>query len=351
MVGGRRKAGFTLIELLVVIAIIAVLIGLLLPAVQKVREAAARSRCQNNLKQIGIAMHAFHDTRNFLPSAGTSDQAPYGTGGGGWGSAWTVWILPFIEQDALFRGFTFQGNSGWNGNPSGLNNAALASNVRIPTYNCPSSPVPENVPGPPPGNTGPHQANHYVAVTGAVPGLIPGFNETRTLVGNPGTAGCCSGGIASAGGAIIPGGNNRITMTTIKDGTSQTIFVSEQNDFLQTENGSNVAWGAGLQHGWLIGFHLGNPNWNGGQTDARTFQSTTIRYQINQKAGWPDGGHCGQTGVCQNMGTNIPLNSAHPGGVNALMGDGSVRFMRDNTPLVTLAQLATRDDGIPVVLD
>jgi prepilin-type processing-associated H-X9-DG protein len=109
--------------------------------------------------------------------------------------------------------------------------------------------------------------------------------------------------------------------------------------------------------GWYYPFDVWGPSpKRGNGSDNRNFQLTTIRYTINYAptGGWPYGsgdGNCGSTGVCSDGGTNIPLNSAHNGGVNALMGDGSVRFLQDSTPLATLAALATRDDGLVLQAD
>jgi prepilin-type N-terminal cleavage/methylation domain-containing protein/prepilin-type processing-associated H-X9-DG protein len=346
--GNRR--GFTLIELLVVIAIIAILIGLLLPAVQKIREAAARLTCQNNLKQIGLALHNFHDSRGHLPAGGQSDTPPYGTGGGQ-GSGWTVWILPFIEQDNIMQRFVFTGNSGWN-QPvvNGANNATHANGVKMKLYRCPSSPVQEFQFGAPPPPAQQISVNCYVGIAGAVPGLIPGFTETRFNTGAAVTN-CCGGGIASGGGVLFPA--SKLTLMQISDGTSNTMAVSEQSDFLTLQNGTRMPWGTGILHGWMIGSsHRNPPGQQGNGGDLRHFQMTTIRYQINRKTGWPNGpdghGDCSTTGVCRNTGNNIPLTSAHAGGVNALMVDGSVRFLPDGTPLNVLAQLATRDDGVPL---
>src|SRR5438876_2602906 len=105
--GSRWRKAFTLIELLVVIAIIAILIALLVPAVQKVRAAAARTQCINNLKQIGLGLHSYHDTNLKLPPGAANDAPPFGPSGASWGSSWMVYILPYIDQGNIFRQWQF----------------------------------------------------------------------------------------------------------------------------------------------------------------------------------------------------------------------------------------------------
>jgi prepilin-type processing-associated H-X9-DG protein len=298
-------------------------------------------KCSNNLKQMGIALHAYHDAKGKLPPGGMSDVAPVGTGGG-WGSAWTVFITPFIEQNNLYSKFTFTGGSGWG--TAATNNVNAAAGIVIPIYLCPSSPGDTTTTG---TYTGAALAvSHYVGIAGAVNGLIPGYIESRTNTGSSGT-GCCNGGIASGGGTLFPGGS--VGLAALTDGTSNTIVVGEQNGFIYTTDGAKNFWNASQANGWQIGGPQTVPppgEGNGG--DIRHMQMTTVRYAINQTKGWTPGGDCGGQGVCQNTGNNIPLNSLHTGGINVLFGDGSIRFLSSSVSIATLAQLATRDDGIPL---
>src|SRR5438128_3409238 len=153
----RHITGFTLIELLVVIAIIAVLVGLLLPAVQKVREAAARMSCTNNLKQMGLALHNLHDTMGILPTAGSADGKPFS--GGPWfpwgeGTNWSIYLLPYVEQGNVYSRLTFNGDSGWTNDQtqksgsytsSALNNVNLINGVGLKLYRCPSDNKPYQI--------------------------------------------------------------------------------------------------------------------------------------------------------------------------------------------------------------
>jgi prepilin-type N-terminal cleavage/methylation domain-containing protein len=186
----RRRSAFTLIELLVVIAIIAILIGLLLPAVQKVREAAARAQCQNNLKQIGLALHDYHATYNLLPPGRDDHSISVHT-----------YLLPYLEQDNVYRLVNFKAS--WN-DPSN----APAASARIKTFLCPSDSGGAQVPAG-------WAANNYRANQGS--GILWGLPPTATTNVNYGMP--------------IPNGpfylDSKVRLTDISDGTSNTAAFSE----------------------------------------------------------------------------------------------------------------------------
>ena len=354
----RRRFAFTLVELLVVIAIIGILIALLLPAVQAAREAARRSQCSNNTKQLALSLHNFHDKYKRFPPGAARDQKPFGTadspppvgrGVQACGSSWLVYILPYIEQNALYERWELTGGSGWSNSSASAapNNAPAISNVIIQSYFCPSSPLPKTIgAGSVPFATGEIQLSTYVGISGAVDGLIPGYTERRCYVGA--SAGCCDGGTTCAGGVMFP--NSKVEFAHITDGTSNTMATSEHGDFLIATDGVKEDWRGSQPHGW----QMGNCNTTAIPPAGvgRNFNCTTIRWRVNDKdnggAGWPPGdGNC-TLGVCRNMGGNIPLNSAHPGGVIVGMADGSADFLAETTNMAVVAQLATRDDGVPI---
>jgi hypothetical protein len=333
-----------------VIAIIGVLVALLLPAVQAAREAANRMSCSNNLKQLGIGIHNFHDTKKTLPPGGHNDMPPVGTStNGNWGSSWLVFILPYVEQGPLYDKFLFTDGSGWSGT-SATNNCTVAKGLHIATYWCPSSPLPKTNRGSFTAN--PHMAPTYVGISGASNGLISGYTDSRMALGT--SVNCCSGGHVSGGGVLIPG-EAKLTLANVTDGLSNTMFVSENGDFLVCQDGSKKDYRASGQHGWMIGSQRNAPPANNAGGDWRSFNMTTVRWPINDKKGtklggstpgWPNWpGDCAQFGVCENTSTNVPLNSAHPGGVQALLGDGSVRFISETTTMDVVAAAAIRDEG------
>ncbi len=322
-----RRSGFTLIELLVVIAIIAVLIGLLLPAVQKVREAAARMSCTNNLKQIGLSLHGYHDQNGALPPGCRPDLTATGQPQASWGSSWKVFILPFMEQGNIYNKFVFQNSSGF-GNSS---NTQWVNNITIKPYRCPSSPLPDFSPYGNPGSV----FQMFTSYTG-----IAGSTGPNDPLSNGGA------GYVSGSGILFP--NSSVKLTDITDGTSNTLMVGEQSDHLRDAANQPIIGGFGAitsqgPHGWTMGANGDSrlpPNFqNGG--DNRPFNTSTTRWQINQRN---LGNNCGN-GTCDNTGANIPLSSGHTGGANVTFGDGSVRFLSDSIPLTTLWALSTKANG------
>ena len=347
-----RRSAFTLIELLVVIAIIAILIGLLLPAVQKVREAAARAKCSNNLKQLALGIHSYQDSNLTVPPGGVSDTGKFGSGGG-WGSAWTVFILPQIEQTAIYDKWVFNaGNSGY----TNAANRTLTAGTVLSNFQCPSSTIgsDSDTSGVVTGTTTARLPNnHYPGINGfaSVGGdgstpLIAGYTHT-----NQGVQGTAPNQRIIASNGMLIGGTSPPKLEGARDGTSNTMLIGEASDLLTLEDDSEAKWNPGQLYAWSMGWNGTNTPTNNASVDARVFNTVTIRYPINATDGPANNGWstscytAGKLGVCRDMPSNIPLNAAHTGGVNVAMADGSVRFLRDSLPLATLAAMAGRNDG------
>ncbi len=327
----RRRSGFTLIELLVVIAIIAVLVAILLPAVQQAREAARRSQCQNNLKQIGIALHSYHETYGMFPPGNVASSV------GGWGPSWYMFILPYIDAANTFNQLNFSGvHPGWTccGDAVGQANGDVLRKVTLTFAICPSSPLqPKRDTG-----GGPTTVAQYMGIMGATDGN--GFTNSPNRIAN--CCGCCGGqqatGIITNGGSFGPVEGRKLA--DFVDGSSNVLMVAEHsNTLLDTAGNPQPVNGA---HGIM----MGSPNLTivsqcTGCMFERQFNLTTIRYAPNAPAiiedvNWP--------GIGDNYGMNNPLNSAHSGIVNALFADGSIRPIGDNVDMQLLRRAATRDD-------
>ena len=348
-VRNKKRQAFTLVELLVVITIIGILIALLLPAVQAAREAARRGQCTNNLKQLGLALQSFNDSYGRFPPGGARDTTPLGKSTSSWGSSWMVYILNRVDQATIGDNWQYSGNSGYSNTSNANLLVANGKQVFISAYWCPSSPLSQWASASMASVINP-MAPSYVGISGAGPGLIPNYTESRYND----TSGTTSGGRAGAGGVLFP--NSQVRIQDILDGTSNVMAVSEQGDYIVQNGTTKVQWQAGSVYGFPMGCtgtDSSPPNYNT-TGDNRTFNMTTVLYGINKKNGttadttW--NGVCNDStrpGVCSG-GNNIPLNSAHPGGVNIALCDGSVRFVGDTVLIDVLARLATRDDNQPL---
>jgi len=303
----RRRHGFTLIELLVVIAIIAVLIGLLLPAVQKVRDAAAKTQCSNNLKQIGIAMHAYNDTQGSLPpggcgpTPGSTKGPPSGVNGPTFTSVaanigWTVFLLPYVEQQGAFN----QANVMVNFDVAP--NSTVLNPLRIPAYTCQSASVTDSTLS---GTTG--KTLHYYGVMGP-----RGANP----VGGTYTAYTATHGDVSIHGVL--GVDSAVKLGTVSDGLSNTLMVGE------------MSWAnANCYRQWTRG-------WDGNAMGG----TKNIVNAINSV---PYNG--------SNNFNDVSFGSPHSGGTNFLLCDGSIRFIDQNITMSVYTAAASRNGGEAIPLN
>jgi len=278
-----HRSAFTLIELLVVIAIIGTLVGLLLPAVQKVREAANRMSCQNNLKQIGLALHGYHDAYQTFPSGyrasgpysdGASDTAP------GWG--WGALILPCIEQDNLFRQLNF--------NLPIQNLPAIQTVVKV--YLCPSDITP-----------------------GAAFPVPDGFGNTICSATPTSYAACCGGDASEtmdATGLGVLYRNSQTRITDITDGTSNTIMIGER-----AWSNANGIWAGAIPNGVIM---RGQSNPCQPVIPGAWYPAATL---VQAHA------HMNNALIDSDGSAGMDdFSSRHVGGSNFVFADGSVHFLR-----------------------
>jgi prepilin-type N-terminal cleavage/methylation domain-containing protein/prepilin-type processing-associated H-X9-DG protein len=350
-----RRPGFTLIELLVVIAIIGVLISLLLPAVQKVREAANRTYCLNNMKQIGLALHNYHDTfKRFPPSLDSAlypaaTAAVVGAPRTGWTTywSWLAYILPFIEQDNLWNkaltwaqtgggtvaavGYWWPWGSFWQGANGIPANPALGTPIK--TYICPSEP--RNL-----------TLEYIVQAAGANPDTIA-YTEYLGVDGIQGQdANGSTWAVGDKSGILVNSGFDqarKIRIASITDGASNTLMVGERPPTLDLFGG----W-------WFAGYGFDGSGVGDVTLGAReTVMAANV--QITPSGGGPSV-PCPATKVGFQPGTindlcdQVHFWSWHPAGANWTFGDGSVRFINYGMNDV-LPQMCTRNGGEVVLQD
>jgi prepilin-type N-terminal cleavage/methylation domain-containing protein/prepilin-type processing-associated H-X9-DG protein len=324
MPSSRRSYGFTLVELLVVIAIIGILIALLLPAVQAAREAARRAQCTNNLKQLGLAFHGYHDTFKKLPPGAWIEG--FNAGQQRKSNVLTR-MLPYIEQQQLYNAIDFMAAGSIDGQRFGT--SATSPQIRsivIPTFICPT----DTHGGTVLFGTVPVAMHNYAASMGAM------FRFSS----NP----ACNCPLAAFNVWSLPyadhpnavngpfrregwGNNSCIGFSDIRDGLSNTIFFGETRPACSTTMGQ----------GWFTT--------NNGQG----FMTTII--PINYDSCRPQGGHPDPCRTNCNWVTDLGAKSLHPGGAHFLLGDGSVRFLSQSINHQTYQYLGSKRDGTPIQLD
>ena len=348
----HSRRAFTLIELLVVIAIIAILVGLLLPAVQKVREAAARIKCANNLKQIGLALHNYHDVNGYLPQAYkwlpiADPTAPVGTGNYGAGAF--VLILPFLEQDNLYRQID-------------VTRAALSS-VNMPPANpayslplqiflCPSSP------GQPTVVYSAELAqsfNNFGIFVTPPAGLI--FGRTDYAPGAGMSADIPGISINGGSSIICQPPDGPVRMTAILDGTSNTLMVEEDAGRPAWYSSKSIVAPNGFTP--VLGPYTGGsngpaPQGGGGWADPLNYFATNGADPSGSgiaAGGGFDGIPAAPWSCSEGCSNDSELFAFHVGGSNAIFGDGSVRFLRYGLTMVQMQALLSRAGGEVISFD
>jgi len=309
----RPPRGFTLVELLVVIAVIAILIALLLPAVQAAREAARRAQCQNNLKQVGLALHNYENALGVLP--------PGGLGGGrleprSYLHSWWIRIMPYIEQENIFDQLDHTGTNLWAGANS--QNHDLLSGVKFHYMRCPSTTLP------------------WMARAG-VDIMRPCYTGVSGAIDHPTAVDMRlrqpQYGMISFGGVLVGRGENHTPAHTVRirditDGTTHTMMVAEQSDWCIDDDGTQIECRADNDHGFSMGMAT---------LDDRVFNVTNVMHRLNDKT-------YRNLGVPRD-GPNTPIQSIHPGGALVALADGSVRFLWEGIDIQSLYSLANRNDG------
>ncbi len=338
MVVHSRRKGFTLIELLVVIAIIAVLVAILLPAVQQAREAARASQCRNNLKQIGVALHNYHDVAGCFPIASFAQSATVANRNRS--CSWMVRLFPQIDQMGAYNKLTFNGSdlSGQDGTDY---NWQVRSTTIVPVYSCPSSTLPITridtctaatvALGAP--ATIPVQVSSYAGVAGTYRNPAAGYGCCVTPSYGFGYGTSAWNGVLVSIQTIPSMTPELVHVGKIVDGASNTAAVVEQsrpdptcayaNKDCRSSAHAGGLWGSGtgLYDSWWAGI-------------------TVVRGGINSNV---DPGYSTYPYY-----RHTKVASAHTSGANALLADGSVRFLSESLDENILANLCSRNDMVPL---
>ena len=323
----KTRSAFTLVELLVVIAIIGILVGLLLPAVQAAREAARRTQCTNNLKQIGLAFHNYHDTfasKSFAP--GWIKQVAQGDPGIAanrhWiaNPAWGAFILPFMEQQSLYESFRLNDSPSWAGVLNSATVRTALNEAYVEGYRCPSEP-------------GIEQNDAHRRMRSLAGNWVR--TQRSTYVGSDGSEHFG----ASYNGCL--GQDSEISFRDITDGTSNTVLVSER--VLHLPNNGSVEGNCLGANAFGTGGTSGGTYWKG-DPDVLFCGWGGINMTKPSLSGHTPIGH--------NSNCLRGVSSRHPGGVQAVLADGAVRFVTENIDQNQSSgvnslwdQLLARDDG------